>query len=173
MYVDSHRIGTSIGFLWYVVVFLVSWLWTVPGSGGHEIKNLERQKSDLALIEQKDGNVQVPQNILIHYESQNRREPFLPLVLPPYGERRSSSIEESRVPKPSWKLLGILSGSQGSFASIQNSEGKRFIVTQGSVIPSEGLVVKRIGKTELEFHDLDEGKGTTNQERFRRRIVSF
>ncbi|MDX1411024.1 MAG: hypothetical protein R3351_02620 [Nitrospirales bacterium] len=47
------------------------------------------------------------------------------------------------------------------------------IVTQGSVLPSEGLVVKRIDKTELEFQHLDDGIGTTNHERFRKHIVSF
>ncbi|UCE63083.1 MAG: hypothetical protein JSU59_09435, partial [Nitrospirota bacterium] len=146
---------------------------TVTRSVGQEIQYLERQESEFVAMEQKDGNVQVQQGLLDRYEPQNRREPFLPLVIPPYGERRSSSIEESRAQKSTWKLLGILSGMQGYFASIQNSEGKRFIVTPGSVIPSEGLVVKQISKTELEFHYLNEGNGTTNQERSQRLIVSF
>ncbi len=173
LYGYRSRIGTSIGFSWHVVVFLVAWLGTVSGSGGHEIKNLEGQVSEFSVKEQKDGNVHAPQGTLDHYEPQNRRDPFLPLVLPSYGEPRSSSIEESRAQKLTWKLLGILSGVQGSFASIQNSEGKRFLVTQGSVISSEGLVVTRISQTELEFHYLTEGKGTRNQERSRRLIVSF
>jgi len=167
------RAGTSIGFSGYVVVFLGAWLLAVPGSGGHEIKNLDGQESGFVVMRQKDGKFQVEQGLSSLYEPQNRREPFLPLIFPTDRELRSSSIEESRTQKPTWKLLGVISGMQGYFASIQNSEGKRYIVTPGSVIPSEGLVVKRISKTELEFDYLNEGKITKNLERSQRLIVSF
>ena len=172
---NLHRLRAdpSIGFSWYVVVFLGAWLLAIPGSWGHEIKQMEAQESEFVGMAQKDGNFQVEQGISYHYEPQNRREPFLPLVFPTDRDLGSSSIEESRTQKPTWKLLGVISGRQGYFASIQNSEGKRYIVTQGSVIPSEGLVVKRISKTELEFDYLNQGKVTTNLKRSQRLIVSF
>lgn len=168
------RTGPSIGFSWYLVVFLVAWLVTVTRSVGHEIKNLEGQESEFVVMEQNHGNSQVQQGLRYHYEPHSRREPFLPLVIPKYREPSSTSpIEQSRTQKPTWKLMGIISGRQGYFASIQNSEGKRYIVTPGSVIPSEGLKVKRISKTELEFDYLDEAKVTTNLERSQKLIVSF
>jgi Tfp pilus assembly protein PilP len=109
-----------------------------------------------------------------HYEPQNRREPFLPLVFPKHrGLSSSSSIEQSRTHEPTWKLLGIISGMHGFYASIQNSEGKRYIVTVGSVIPSERLKVKRISETELEFDYLDRRTDTNNLERSQKLIVSF
>jgi Tfp pilus assembly protein PilP len=139
----------------------VAGLVTVTKSVGHEIQNLEGQESGL-------------QSLRYHYEPHNRREPFLPLVIPEFRKlSSSSSIELSQTHKPTWKLLGIISGRQGYYASIQNSEGKRYIVTLGSVIPSEGLKVKRISKTELELDYLDKRTVTTNLERSQKLIVSF
>ena len=167
------RTGTSVGLSWYVVVFFVAWLSTVPKSGGQEIPNTEGQETEILGMKQRKGNFQFEQSLRYHYEPQNRREPFLPLVIPPNEELRSSFDEQSRTQKPTWKLLGIISGMQGYFASIQHSEGKRYIVTLGSRIPSEGVIVKRISKTELEFDYLDESKATTNLKRSQSLIVSF
>jgi len=168
------RTSPSIGFSWYLIVFLVALLMTVTRSVGHEIHNSEGQESESVLFEQNHGKFQLQQGLSYHYEPQNRREPFLPLVFPKHrGLSSSSSIEQSRTHEPTWKLLGIISGMHGFYASIQNSEGKRYIVTAGSVIPSERLKVKRISETELEFDYLDERTGSNNLERSQKLIVSF
>ena len=164
---------TSNGFLWYVVVFLGAWLVTVTTGAGHEIRDLRGQESDDVVMEKVDENFQVQQDLNFHYETDNRREPFLPLVNPQNRQRNSSLIEPSKTDPSTWKLVGVVSGMQGYFASIQTPEGKRYIVTPGSVIPSEGLIVKRISKTELEFGYIDERNATTDLEGPQQLIVSF
>lgn len=141
------RTATPIGFSWFVVVFLVAWQVPVTRSVGQEIQYLEGQESEFVVMERNPGNFQVQPGFSYHYDPHNRREPFLPLVIPQDREVSSSSMEESRTQRPTWKLLGIISGRLGNYASIQNSEGKRYIVASGSVIPSQGLIVKRITKT--------------------------
>ncbi len=167
------RSGISIGFSWYVGVFLMELLVTATRCVGQEIQNMEGQGSEFVVVEQDHGRFQVQRDLNYHYDPHNRREPFLPLVVPHFRELGSASIEESGAEKPTWKLLGIISGLQGHYASIQSSDGKRYIVTSGSVIPSEGLRVNRISNTELELDSLEERNATTHLEESQRLIVSF
>lgn len=168
-----HRTGTSTELSWHVVVILVSLLVTATSSVGHEIPNTEGQKAELVRVEQKRGNFHMKQGLSYHYDPHNRREPFLPIVIQKKRNHSAFSNELSETEKPKWKLLGIIWGVQGYYASIQNADGKRYIVTSGTVIPSEGLIVKRINKAELEMDFLDERKITTHLEGSLQLIVSF
>lgn len=115
------------------------------------------------VMERNSVNFPPREDFRYHYSSHNLRDPFLPLVRPQKRELNHSFPEQSRTESPKWKLLGILSGMLGIYASIQNSEGKRFIVTNGSVISAEGLIVKRISETELELGYLEGNDLTMNK----------
>ena len=170
---STYPTGTAIGFLWFVIVFLVVWLVTVSGSLAKESKYLEDEEPQALVKEQSHKIFKRPRGLSYYYDPNNRREPFLPLGSPPYRGGDSSYIEPSSRSRPTWILLGIASGMKGYYASIQDSEGKRYIVTTGSVIPSEGLMVNRISKSELEMEYLDKKKTTTGFTGSQKFIVSF
>jgi len=147
---------------------------TETRSVGQEIVNSEVQEIPSVMMKRNKGNDNLQRGLSHYYEPQNRREPFLPLVFPEHQELSSASFtDHSSASKPKLKLRGVMSGMQGYYASIQNSDGKRYIVAPGSVIPSEGLKVKKISEKGLEFEYLDERKRSNNLGRLPRFILSF
>ena len=86
----------------------------------------------------------------LQYDAQGRRDPFLPLVP---TERKANP---NKFPDPlslsqqqRFQVRGIVSGGEGYHAIIQGSDGKRYFVETGSILPTEGLKVKVITDTQL------------------------
>lgn len=148
--------------------------WTVGSSVGQDLLRPDGEALEIVLKEHRQGSTVDHPSPAYQYESENRREPFLPLISPEHPQRGSASIgSRATGSEPAVKILGIMSGTQGTYATIENSGGKRYLVAPGSVIPSEGLKVKRIRETELELEYLDEGNGRNKPGQPHWFIVSF
>lgn len=94
------------------------------------------------------------------YETQNRRDPFVPLVRSEKNApTRDVPVEQGPPTARALKLLGIMYGEQGYHAMIQNSRGTRYIVTPGDVVHSEGIEVKQIAESHLVFEYVDNHDG--------------
>ena len=145
----------SIGFRWCIGVFLCVLLVPVASSMGRDVDELRGQESETHLEEKNHVSIQILKGPRSHYAIDSRRDPFLPLIHPQSRKQKVPSINQAVTQKSSWLLLGIVSGMEGYYASIQAPEGKRYIVTVGSVIPGEGVIVNSISKTELKLDVLD------------------
>ena len=79
------------------------------------------------------------------YNPHGRRDPFLPL-LETKEPMTVQSIESDRldVTQLTWKILGIMSGANGTQAVIQNARGQRYIVSSGDIVGTEPMRVSRL-----------------------------
>ena len=123
----------------------------VTGEGKTQVANAETKGVEDSNMLKRNGADGVDLRTLsFPYDAQDRRDPFLPLVP---RERKAQPAEFldllSLSQHQRLQIRGIVSGGQGYHAIIQNSEGKRYFVETGSILPTEGLKVKVITDTQL------------------------
>ena len=133
----------------FVAISVLTMIFTVESRT--RIANAETQSiEDSNLLNQNRPYGDDKRKSSVLYDAQDRREPFLPLVL---TETKAQTADFphvlSPIQEPRLKILGIMSGGQGYHAVIQGFEGKRYFVETGSVLPSEGLKVKMITDTQI------------------------
>lgn len=79
------------------------------------------------------------------YNPLDRRDPFQSLLgsaeLMKVPKVESDTLE---VTQSTWKVLGIISGSNGIQAVIQNARGQRYLVLPGDIIGAERMRVRRL-----------------------------
>lgn len=149
-----------------ILVALMILLMTVIIGASQEGVGGEPHRPKTGLADQNLAPPQIKKHLSFHYEPQKRRDPFQPLVFPRQKTMKSDSAAERAIDqRKEVRLLGIMSGIKGYRAMVQNSEGKRYIVGPGSVIPPEGLKVKQISETDLEFEYLDENDASPTSKR--------
>ena len=163
-----------LGFSWSVSVFLGTLHLFGPRSMGQDLVAYEVPGVQSELLEGDQENQGEQKSFGYHYETQNRRDPFLPLVFPTQKALISGQPNKPLGGTEShWILLGVISDGEKYYATIQNPEGKLYIVTLGSVLRKEGIRVIKISENQLEFEYLNEGKDSHQTKKSRRLKLGF
>lgn len=89
---------------------------------------------------------------IYRYDSENLRDPFLPLIVKrQVGQKTISPLESYDIEE--LKLTGIVFDRKGSFALIQTPDGKFHVAKEKEKIGISGGIITKIGKDFIEIKE--------------------
>ncbi len=94
------------------------------------------------------------------YVAEGRRDPFRSIIKPnivPWVQE--PAVHPPSLPKVHWSLLGIMSGVTGPHAMLQHTNGSRYFVSLGDILPDENIRVIGLTRTIVTLEWLEQNGG--------------